>query len=330
MNVHRRVAPALAAIAALTWSPAALAQSTAGSAEPSTANALVTISTASLRATPSHAAELETQALGGTPAALGERRGDFISATLPNGYRAWVPVSSVKRKSSAEMKAWRGADRRIVTTPCPIYLTSDTLSAGPHNMVSDLVAGCIVEVPAVATATAAGRYIYVSLPDGRAGYVSADAVAPLDAFLSRKPSAEAIMEFARSLTGTPYLWGGNSTKAVDCSGLTSLAYMMGAGVQLPRNASQQARIGVAVDKNDISKFQAGDLIFFTNSRSGKVNHVGLATGDGRIIHASGRVRNDSLDPKAADYIGRPIHSVRRVLGTADAVRLIDSPLYFNR
>lgn len=291
-------------------------------------NGLVTISAASLRAKPSHASELETQALAGTPVSLAERKGDFIKATLPNGYRAWVPASSVKRMSAEQMRAWRGAERVIVTAPYPIYMTTDTLAAGPGNMVSDLVAGCIVELPAPASRPGSG-YAYVTLPDGRGGYVSAAAVAPLREYMRREASAEAIIEFAKSLTGTPYLWGGNSTKALDCSGLTSLAYMM-EGVQLPRNASQQAKTGVAVDKSDISGFRAGDLVFFTNPVSGRVNHVGIATGDGRIIHSSGRVRNDSLDPKAADYIGRPIHSVRRILGTTDAVRLSESAHYFNR
>lgn len=291
-------------------------------------NGLVTISAASLQAKPSHASELETQALAGTPVSLGERKGDFINATLPNGYQAWVPISSVQRMSAEQMRAWRGAERGIITSAHPVYMTVDTLAAGPANTVSDLVAGCIVELPAPASRPGSG-YAYVTLPDGRGGYVSTAAVAPLREYMQREASAEAIIEFAKSLTGTPYLWGGNSTKALDCSGLTSLAYMM-EGVQLPRNASQQAKTGVAVDKSDISGFRAGDLVFFTNPVSGRVNHVGIATGDGRIIHSSGRVRNDSLDPKAADYIGRPIHSVRRILGTTDAVRLSESAHYFNR
>ncbi len=38
----------------------------------------------------------------------------------------------------------------------------------------------------------------------------------------------------------------------------------------------------------------GDLAFFKNSE-GRIVHVGIALGDDRIIHASGRVRVDHLD-----------------------------------
>jgi cell wall-associated NlpC family hydrolase len=55
------------------------------------------------------------------------------------------------------------------------------------------------------------------------------------------------------------------------------------GLQLPRTAAQQARVGVAVPR-DRSRLLPGDLLTFGSKR--KVSHVGIYLGEGRFIHAS--------------------------------------------
>ena len=44
----------------------------------------------------------------------------------------------------------------------------------------------------------------------------------------------------------------------------------------------------------VEESEAGDLAFFDNAE-GKIIHVGIVLGDGKIIHASGKVRIDKLD-----------------------------------
>ncbi len=90
---------------------------------------------------------------------------------------------------------------------------------------------------------------------------------------------------------TPYLWGGRSPFGVDCSGLTQMLFLVG-GIKLPRDAWQQAELGTAVDLIDLAT--SGDLAFFDNEE-GKITHVGIVLEKRRILHASGRVRIDSLD-----------------------------------
>jgi hypothetical protein len=101
----------------------------------------------------------------------------------------------------------------------------------------------------------------------------------------------AIVAAAQRLLNAPYLWGGRTALGIDCSGLTQLAYSV-AGVNIPRNASQQAEKGEIV--NFLDSAQPADLAFFDNEE-GKIMHVGILLGGGKIIHASGAVHVDRID-----------------------------------
>jgi hypothetical protein len=93
-----------------------------------------------------------------------------------------------------------------------------------------------------------------------------------------------------NLINTPYLWGGKSSFGIDCSGLSQLFFRL-SGINLPRDAYQQAEIGMAITFGNHEK---NDLAFFEN-KDGKIIHVGIIQENNKIIHASGRVRIDGLD-----------------------------------
>lgn len=101
---------------------------------------------------------------------------------------------------------------------------------------------------------------------------------------------EGVLPSALIFKNTPYLWGGKNILGIDCSGFTQVVYSMN-GFSLPRNASQQYQCGAEISLNDAA---AGDLCFFAKN-GGEVTHVGIYSGDGRIIHASGCVKIEVVD-----------------------------------
>jgi len=109
--------------------------------------------------------------------------------------------------------------------------------------------------------------------------------------ITNNTSNQLISEYALAYQNTPYLWGGCSPFGIDCSGFSQVVYKL-FGVNLPRDAYQQAELGEIVSFVEMT--QAGDLAFFDNEE-GAINHVGIILEPGRIIHASGKVRIDSLD-----------------------------------
>ena len=102
---------------------------------------------------------------------------------------------------------------------------------------------------------------------------------------------ESIALTAKEFLNVPYLWGGKSFFAVDCSGFTQLVYKIH-NIKLPRDAYQQAEVGEVL--SFVEESQPGDLAFFENSE-GKIIHVGIMLENQKIIHASGKVRIDTLD-----------------------------------
>jgi len=100
-----------------------------------------------------------------------------------------------------------------------------------------------------------------------------------------------IKSIALLYLNTPYLWGGKSSSGIDCSGFTQQVLKL-MGVILKRDAYQQAEQGEVV--GFLQEARCGDLAFFDNEE-GRITHTGIMLSSETIIHASGRVRIDSID-----------------------------------
>ena len=93
---------------------------------------------------------------------------------------------------------------------------------------------------------------------------------------------KAVVQFAKSYLGTPYVWGGTSPSGFDCSGLIQYVFNK-AGINLPRISYQQANSG---KRTGINGLQIGDLVAWDNSsRNNGADHIALYIGNGQIIEA---------------------------------------------
>ena len=286
-------------------------------------------SAASLRTRGAHAGEMATQALMGTPLRVLQSGGDWWRVQTPDGYIAYIPSSSVVEKTPAQMRAWRGAKRFIVTSLDQVKAYNSPTATGPRDVVTDLVNGCIVTIPEGRPNIVNRRY-HIELPDGREAYVDTSALKNIDQWAAQTFNPELILDVAYSLEGTPYLWGGTSTKAVDCSGLAKTAYFAN-GIILMRDASQQALTGTRIEAENWRDCRAGDLLFF-GTRAGKVTHVAIYDSNGDYVHSSGRVKRNSVDPTNPSYLTTPfLHSVRigGNEGTRGITRAAEHPWYYN-
>lgn len=91
-----------------------------------------------------------------------------------------------------------------------------------------------------------------------------------------------VVDYALTFVGGPYRYGGNDPRTgVDCSGFVRYVLSNVAGVNIARTSAAQANEGVAV--NDIL-MQPGDLLFY--SQGGRINHVAMYIGGGKVVHAS--------------------------------------------
>jgi cell wall-associated NlpC family hydrolase len=261
--------------------------------------ASVTISVANLRSQPRHAAELSTQALLGTPLKVWKKEKGWYLVQTPDHYLAWVDGGAITLMDSTRFQQWSQQAQLIYTQPYGFAYTEPAKTAAT---VSDLVYGSQLTI----ISTQEGFY-KVQYPDGRIAYIpNVEAMPYAQWAASRQPTGSNMVATARRLMGLPYLWGGTSTKGVDCSGFTKTVYLMN-GLVLPRDASQQVHIGTEVDtKQGWDNLQPGDLLFFgspaRDGRPERVVHVGMwIGGNAEFIHSASLVRINSLNPQAPNY-----------------------------
>ncbi len=124
-----------------------------------------------------------------------------------------------------------------------------------------------------------------------------------------QPGAERIKQLSFQWLNAPYMWGGRTMFGVDCSGFVQVNFKM-LGIDLPRDAWQQAQVGKTVNK--LSDVVCGDLAFFDDKE--EIVHVGILLGNDQIIHSSGKVRIDTIDKKGIvnTDTGKRTHSLRLI------------------
>jgi len=272
-----------------------------------------------IRSKPKHSGELGTQGLLGMELKILDKKGDFYRVQTPDNYISWVDHGGITQMTINELQQWNKKNK-IIFTPNVGSVYKDQLKNAA--IVSDIVFGGIL-----ALVKEHDSFYEVEYPDGRIGFVKKEEALLYNSWLLKNPSnANFIETTAKTMLGTPYLWGGTSTKGMDCSGFTKMVYLMN-GFVIPRDASQQVHAGKIVDQNlQFKDLEKGDLLFFgrpaTKDKKQRVTHVGiwLGNGKGEFIHASKNVHLSSINidqPNYDEFNKNRYLGSRRYLGIDD-------------
>jgi hypothetical protein len=225
-----------------------------------------------------------SQALAGHALAVQAREGQWVRAIGADDYAGWVHTGY------------------LVSADGALGAAGDAWYDEAHTSL-----GCLVEGPFGTRRLPLGA---VLLPGE--GVQRGEAVPPGELRQRFPRSAGAIVDTAlRHFEGTSYQWGGLTPWGADCSGLVQGAFALH-GVPLPRDAWQLALEGEALAGaapfDDGGALHPADLLFFSDRADGRITHVGIATGDGRMVHLS---------------LGRGGYGVERLAGRDDAyVRML--------
>lgn len=272
-----------------------------------------TLSVINVRESPGHGSEMGTQILMGNSFKVWKQQTNWFLVQTEDGYLGWAEGGGFVNCTPEETSAWNNSPRLIVTAWEERILEQPDAHAMP---ISDVVLGCQVrQVGEV------GEWFQVELPDGRAGYLpKTSAVNFSDWQKSRHATPESIERAARSFLGRPYFWGCNTSRGMDCSGLTKLVFFLN-GIPLNRNASQQLHQGVEVALDaELKNLKKGDLLFFgrraTGSKPEIITHVGIYLENKLFIHSSEMVRINSLDPAS------PLRDEHRIKALLHARRVL--------
>jgi SH3-like domain-containing protein len=283
--------------------------------------ALATLSVSNMRTLPDDTSELVSQALMGTPLKVVDSNDKWYKVQTPEHYIGWMDNSGMQQFTAKEMQYWKKSDRYLYNRLSGYAYDAPTLKG---NIITDLVLGDLFEVE-----SAVNGFLKIRIPDGRSGYVRKADCISFDDWSCKEPNVQSVLSVARQMMGFPYLWGGASSKAVDCSGFVKLVYYS-QGIILARDASQQARYGQPIDFSNMNNLQPGDLLFFGSSAQ-RVSHVGIYLGKGDFINSSGRVHISSIDPDDPKYVPtRKNVAACRILNslnTEGIVRVKDHPWY---
>lgn len=241
-----------------------------------------------LRKDPSDRSEMVSQVLFGETAEVIEEKDSWLLVKLEyDSYSGWIDRKQMIEISSNEFESFRSG---------PSYSSCEIV----HSLKKEN-GESIQLVLASSLPTLRDSKLSFSNFQGKfnGSFVATD-----------KVNTDRWKEYAMLYLNSPYLWGGRSPFGIDCSGFTQVVLKL-CGIRIFRDASQQAQQGQLI--NMLAEAKPGDLAFFDN-QVGSIVHVGLILPDGKIIHASGKVKIDRLDHQGiySDEQKRYTHNLRLI------------------
>ena len=252
---------------------------------------IINVSVSPLREEPRHSSQMVDQAIMGSTINLLKKQDDWYLVQTDYDYIGWMNKTSISVTDTNGIENW---ENKINYRVSSLYASVFSLPYETSQPVSDIILNNMM-----IGKRKSNDWITVTLPDGRSGFVKERKLELINPNQRKYLDTEKILLEAYKMTGVPYLWGGNSSKANDCSGFTQTVFKT-IEVQLPRDARQQALLGNEVlPEKDWKNILPGDLLFFGKDK--KVTHVGISTGGKEFIHQGGMVKTNSLDENSPNF-----------------------------
>ncbi|MBD3225163.1 MAG: hypothetical protein GF313_10570 [Caldithrix sp.] len=241
----------------------------------------VNVSCAQLHGQPSYHSELESQVVLWEKVEPLEKQADFCKIRAEDGYEAWLNENQITETN------WpHNADSKLFTHPAVTRLYAEPVMNS--RSVGDALTGS--RLPVI---DYKNDWYQIMLPDGQRAWLTEENFVELGSLTRNN-----IIDYAGQLMGIPYHWAGKTPKAFDCSGFTQFIHKM-FGIHTRRDAWMQFEDAYAVGEH-ITDGQPGDLLFFSEKKD-KITHVGFALGQGRILHARGKIKINSLIEGRVDF-----------------------------
>ncbi|MDO4794130.1 MAG: NlpC/P60 family protein [Filifactor alocis] len=170
------------------------------------------------------------------------------------------------------------------------------------------------------------EYSKILLENGLSGYILTEALSEEETKATAEDTAsrgmllrddsdatkhDRLIDYAKSLLGSPYSYGSRGPKRFDCSGFVGYSYEKSLGIKLPRDSRSMSKVGMPVKKSELVK---GDLVFFNTAGGKRITHVGIYIGDGKFIHASSsKVRKVTISDLDSGYYSSRYNTARRIM-----------------
>lgn len=211
-------------------------------------------------------------------------------------YEGYIPMTNLYMLDNQEKVEWElSKPRRYVIQKAYVDVLAYPKVQGIR--LQSLTRGALVT--GVRGDSNQDGWVKIRLNDGREGYVKESV---LGTYYEQPSSPDEdclrknLVETALTYLGTQYRWGGKSPLGIDCSGLTSMAYLLN-GIVIFRDA--KIKEGFPIHEINFKDKKPGDLFYYPG-------HVAMYIGDERYIHSTARAGSDgvvinSLNPDAPDY-----------------------------
>lgn len=227
-------------------------------------------------------ARLRQVLMGDAVTVLEDRGGWAFVQAAKDGYVGYVQGAALAERP--EPTHW------VAVPAGHVYAAPDLKSPELSELVFGNAVTCVAHVP---------KYHETA----RGGFIAKPHLWPIDKRFS-DPVTVAQLHF-----GAAYLWGGNSIRGIDCSGLVQAA-LLACGIDCPGDSDmQEAALGTALARD--TPLQRGDLLFWRG-------HVAMAVDGTTLIHANAHHMAVAYEPadKAIRRIeaqgGGPVTSHRRL------------------